>query len=98
VAALDTLDYDILQHYDVTKALINAARDEGGMALVYCMKGVNRSVALCVAYLVDCLGCSVIDSVERVARVRGRMILTNPEFRRILLDFEKCKNLRLNDV
>ena len=75
--ALDRPDYPLLpRHFDEARGVIEAARGEGGRALIYCLQGVNRSAALSVAYLVDRGECDLLGAVARVARARGR-VLTN---------------------
>lgn len=49
--ASDDEDYDILQHVTGARDFIDSARAEGGRVLVHCARGVNRSGAICVAYL-----------------------------------------------
>ena len=42
--------------------------------LVHCFLGQNRSVAVCVAYMMMDGGLSLLDAVERVAAARGRIL------------------------
>eukprot|EP00759_Apiculatamorpha_spiralis_P031851 PhF_6_TR33603/c0_g1_i3/m.49062/K14165/K14165; atypical dual specificity phosphatase len=54
VDTTDDPDYPILLlHYEAFASLIDEANRNHNKVLVHCVAGVNRSVVLCVAYLVD---------------------------------------------
>jgi len=61
----------------------------GGKVLVHCVMGVNRSGAICVAYMmVDGVGQNLLQAA-RTAKLRRKIILTNRSFRRQLVIFER---------
>ena len=49
--AEDEDDYDIFQHFDEAKEMIEDARQTNGKALVHCVMGINRSASLVTAYV-----------------------------------------------
>lgn len=84
---LDIQSCVILRQF-ITQAL----RDDRNRVLVYCAKGVNRSAAICVGFLMWHDALPVVEAVRLVAEARGR-ILTNPSYRKQLLDFASlCSN------
>ena len=87
----DHSNYQIRQHFTECKEFIDRARAQNGRALVYCVKGINRSAAVCVAYLMADQGMDLLDAVLCVSRTRGR-ILTNEGFRRQLVQFAQATN------
>lgn len=94
--AIDCEEYDLSAHFDEAFQYIDEARSEGGKVLVYCVRGVNRSAAICVAYLVARDGADLSTAVTHVALARGR-VLTNPGFQKQLVKFAaKCKRLPEN--
>lgn len=92
---LDNPSYPIIQaHYPRARGFIEKARETGGRALVHCELGVNRSAALCVAYLMDLEQMSLLRAVRQLQFDRPN-ILCNEGFRRQLVDFAKERNLLL---
>lgn len=83
----DVEDYLILHHdYDSFAALVSNLLAHGEKVFVHCIAGVNRSVTLCAAYLMDRLSLTPVEAV-RVFRGNGRMrILDNKGFRHQLVD------------
>jgi hypothetical protein len=92
---LDNPSYPIIQaHYARAKGFIDKAKDSGGRALVHCELGVNRSAALCVAYLMDLEQISLLRAVRQLQIDRPN-ILCNEGFRRQLVNFAMERNLLL---
>ena len=89
--ALDREDYDMLSHFDEACQYIDEARSSRGKVLVYCMRGVNRSAAICVAYLMARDNADLCAAVTEVAFARGQ-VLTNPGFQRQLVEFAAKHN------
>ncbi|GET92989.1 protein phosphatase, putative [Leishmania tarentolae] len=83
----DSEEYLILHHdYDAFAGLMSTILENGEKVLVHCVAGVNRSVVLCVAFLMDRLSLNPVEAV-RVLRANGRMrILDNKGFRHQLVD------------
>ena len=86
----DRENYDILQHVPFSISFINRARVRQRKVLLYCAKGINRSVAMCVAYLIQECGMCFDESLETVQIVRPN-ILTNPGFVRQLQEYASQK-------
>ena len=84
--AVDDETYDMSQHFQDAIKFISDASESDGKTLVYCRKGMNRSVAVCVAYLMWEQKTSLWDTVNYVAKLRGK-ILTNTAFQAQLIRF-----------
>ena len=87
IDARDKLDYDLIgRHADEALAFLarmGAADPEassGGGCLVHCAAGVNRSAALCVAFLVRVQRWTLLRAVRHV-HARRPIVLTNASFR-----------------
>lgn len=93
---IDTLDnetFPILRgSYDKAKQFIDTAKKNGGRVLVHCELGMNRSIAICLAYMVDGAGMKLMETVESILDDRPN-ILTNQGFRRQLVEFAMKRNL-----
>jgi hypothetical protein len=85
--SFDAEDYLILHNdYDSFAALVSNLLAHGEKVFVHCVAGVNRSVTLCAAYLMDRFALTPVEAV-RVFRGNGRMrILDNRGFRHQLVD------------
>lgn len=91
VEAIDSRDqhdyYILTHHYEHFRQLVNLVRSREGRVFVHCIAGVNRSVTLCAAYLMEYEKLDVCDVIE-LFRQQGRpVILDNKGFRRELVDF-----------
>ncbi|KAH8697219.1 dual specificity phosphatase [Talaromyces proteolyticus] len=49
----DVEDEDLLQHFQESNAFIQSALDKGASVLIHCAMGKSRSVAVCIAYLMN---------------------------------------------
>ncbi|KAK7200897.1 protein phosphatase [Novymonas esmeraldas] len=87
LTAYDAEEYLILyRDYHAFAALVSTILASGESIFVHCIAGVNRSVTLCAAYLVDRLALNPVE-VVRMFRANGRMrILDNRGFRHQLVD------------
>lgn len=85
--SFDMADYLILHHdYEGFASLVSNLLAQGERVFVHCIAGVNRSVTLCSAYLMDRFALTPVEAV-RVFRRNGRMrILDNTGFRHQLVD------------
>lgn len=88
----DSDNYDMLQHFQEAKAVIDDAREQGGKALVHCAMGVNRSGVICVAYMMTDLKLDLVETVRRIKDKRG-MIICNRGFRKQLIHFARKHEL-----
>ena len=50
--AEDSERYDITRHFGEAFRFVEAAKRAGGTVLVHCALGINRSAAVCVAYMI----------------------------------------------
>lgn len=93
---IDTLDnesFPILRgSFDKAKQFIDSARKNGGRVLVHCELGMNRSITICLAYMVDGAGMKLLEAVESILGDRPN-ILTNQGFRKQLVEFAMKRNL-----
>ncbi|KAG5492884.1 hypothetical protein JKF63_01464 [Porcisia hertigi] len=85
--SFDADEYLILHRdYEAFARLVSTILANGERVFVHCIAGVNRSVTLCAAYLMDRLALNPVEAV-RVFRANGRMrILDNRGFRHQLVD------------
>eukprot|EP00760_Papus_ankaliazontas_P025783 PhM_4_TR2875/c0_g1_i1/m.96963 len=86
----DDAEYPILcYHFDEFARLVDEVRDSGGRVLVHCVAGINRSVTLCVAYLIDRCGLDLLTAcrIVRGSQAHDTYILDNVGFRHQLVDF-----------
>lgn len=88
-SASDSVDYYILMyHYDAFSAIVDNVRAQGGKVFVHCYAGVNRSVSLCVAYLLDHHREHELVDVIKAIHAQGRFyILDNVGFQQQLVEF-----------
>ncbi|KEG10830.1 putative dual specificity protein phosphatase [Trypanosoma grayi] len=88
ICAEDQSDYLILYHcYDRFAEIVNEARRASRRVFVHCIAGINRSVTLCIAYIMQHYHMDPVSCV-RFIRARGRTdILRNVAFRHQLVDF-----------
>ncbi len=84
----DSEDYDVMQHYTRARAFIDRARRSGGKCLVHCVMGINRSVTLCTAYLMEKQRFRLLEAVRTMRQIRG-IILTNRGFQKQLINFAR---------
>lgn len=84
----DRLTYQMSQHFKEAIDFIESAREKGGKVLVYCAKGMNRSAAVCVAYVMTYKRQGLFETAREVQRQRGR-ILTNKGFQEQLVIYAK---------
>merc|ERR1711988_237883 len=80
IDAEDTADYDLFRN-DMPQALgfVRRCLGEGRRILVHCFKGMNRSPAVCVAWLLEGQHVPLGEAVRRVASSRG-VVLQNEAF------------------
>ena len=64
----------------------------GGIALVHCAMGINRSATICVAYLISHQKMTLLRAVQLV-KDRRRLCLTNRGFQLQLISFAKRKRM-----
>lgn len=86
--AEDQNDYLILYHcYERFAAIVQDATRLGRRVFVHCVAGINRSVTLCFAYIMQYHHMDLISCVQHF-RAQGRIdILRNVSFRHQLVDF-----------
>ena len=82
----DSKTYEISQHFEEATQFIDAAKDTGGKVLVYCARGMNRSAAICVAYMMTKRKTKLLETVRNVKNLRGK-ILSNTAFQKQLIRY-----------
>lgn len=89
----DAADYDILaKHFAEARRFIDNAKREGGRCLVHCAMGINRSGAICAAYIMVDRHWDLLSVMELLKKKRGR-ILANRGFQRELIRFAQDNGL-----
>ena len=78
--AEDSRNFDIIPVAELASVFIKSvlSQEKGGV-LVHCYGGVNRSGAVCAAFLVKELAIPFCETVQLLRSVRGT-VLTNPSF------------------
>ena len=84
--------YDILQHFEKAQAFIDSCREFGGRVLVHCAVGVNRSGAICIAYLMAGCGLDLLSAFDVMKHRRGT-VPSNQYFRLELIKFARARGL-----
>jgi protein-tyrosine phosphatase len=92
VQAEDTIQYDITQHFREAFSYLDKVKRTGGRALVHCALGINRSAAVCLAYLMVDQKMPLLEAT-RVLKNKRRILLSNKAFQRQLVMFARSKNL-----
>ncbi|ELT88711.1 hypothetical protein CAPTEDRAFT_118704 [Capitella teleta] len=88
----DCESYSILQHFPRAREFIDRAKHQGGKVLIHCAMGVNRSGAICVAYVMVDQKVTLIDAIRKVKGKRNA-VLCNKGFQRQLIGFARQKGL-----
>ena len=96
IMADDTAVYDIGQHFAEAFDFLDKVKFRRGCALVHCVQGVNRSAAICVAYLMMERNMKLLQAIRLIKRKRN-VALCNKGFLRQLLRFARQNN-RLENV
>ncbi|KAA8495784.1 Dual specificity protein phosphatase 26 [Porphyridium purpureum] len=100
VPAYDTESFDLLSEVIPScVSFIDEAINQypQGRVFVHCYAGVNRSVAVIVAYLMQIERSNLIDAIEDLWSKRGSRILSNGSFQRQLVQFELALQLQQSD-
>ena len=92
VQAEDSDRYDITRHFGESFRFLDAAKRDGGTVLVHCALGINRSAAVCVAYMMLERRLPLL-AVARIIKDRRRIVLANRAFQRQLVGFARARGL-----
>ena len=91
--AEDTEGYPLLYAHQLTASkFIEQAKRSGGVCLIHCMAGINRSGALAIAELMTHERISVVDAVREVKQARG-VVLQNQSFQCQLVQMARREGL-----
>ena len=88
----DEDSYDITQHFREAFNYLDRVSRLGGVCLVHCALGINRSAAICVAYIMMHKTKPLLETATFIKQ-RRRVMLSNAGFRRQLVRFARLKNL-----
>jgi len=84
----DVRDYYIIENnYGEFKRILDSIYARGGSIYVHCYAGINRSVALCIAYLLEQYDWDLLDVVEHFHKCGRHYVLDNEGFQRQLVEF-----------
>ena len=86
--AEDTDRYDMRQHIPEATSYLNGCLRRGGVCLVHCALGVNRSATICVAYLMQHKQMNLLNAVSLLKRKRP-LVLLNKNFQRQLVIYAR---------
>uniref|UniRef100_A0A3B3ZHM0 Dual specificity protein phosphatase n=1 Tax=Periophthalmus magnuspinnatus TaxID=409849 RepID=A0A3B3ZHM0_9GOBI len=78
VAADDSKDFDISGFFSDTAEFIHSALNQNGVVLVHCARGISRSAALVLSFLMIKRGLSLMEALQTVRKHRN--ILPNAGF------------------
>ena len=90
--ACDNEHYPIMMHFRLARAFIDSCLREGGRVLVHCEMGVNRSGAICVAYVMVHEQITLLQALRKVKYERP-VLLCNEGFQKQLIKFAKERDL-----
>lgn len=88
----DTDHYDITQHFREAFAFIDRARKTGGVVLVHCALGINRSGATCMGYLM-LMGRMNLIKAAILIKSKRRVVLSNVGFQKRLVRLARKNGL-----
>ena len=74
LGAEDDLFYDIMQHRAKVSAVVQRCAAVGGVCLMHCHAGINRSAVLAIAELMLSERLPLITAVDRCRRARGQLL------------------------
>lgn len=83
----DAHSEDIVPHFEAAFAFMDEAKAAGGKVLVHCRRGISRSPAIVVAYVMRSMKKDYISALEFV-KERRPCVSLNLAFREILEDYD----------
>ena len=92
IPAEDHADYDIMHHFSDAFAFLDRCKKLGGKALVHCNLGINRSGAICAAYMMVDQHIPLLEVIS-VLKSKRSVVICNKGFRRQLVRFARAKGL-----
>lgn len=98
IEAYDEPGYRLLdEHYThQVRPFLDSVRSSHGRCLVHCAMGVNRSAAICAAYLIEAVQMDLLPAIHLLKEKRG-CVLGNRSFRLQLIEFA-AKHERLGII
>ena len=96
-SALDTVDYNMMQHFEDAYDFMEDARKTGGKVLVHCVMGINRSAVLVIAYLMIHKNMGPLSAAKFVKEKREGALMYNLGFQRQLVKFADERGLLEKD-
>lgn len=88
IPAEDRIEYDIMQHFIEAFSFIDKAKRRGTNVLVHCNLGINRSGAVCAAYLMANQHMYLLE-VIKLLKAKRSVVLWNKGFRLQLIKFAR---------
>ena len=82
----------MLQHVAEAATFLDQCQAQGGKALVHCAMGINRSGAICIAYVMLKLRVDVVTAVGLVKEKRA-LVLCNQAFQRQMVQYARQNDL-----
>jgi len=88
LAANDSAQQDLAQHFTTAFQFIEEARSQGGKVLIHCQAGVSRSATITISYIMRRTNLSMVEAYKYVKSKRA-IIAPNFNFMGQLLEFEQ---------
>ena len=93
IEARDNDGYPLLRlHFTKCRKFIDQAKREGGRVLVHCQMGINRSGAICAAYMMLDQEMTLTQTLRLIKMERSTLIC-NEGFQRQLIEFARDHDL-----
>jgi len=87
IAALDILQYNMMEHWDECREFLQQAKEQaGGKVLVHCDAGINRSGTVAAAAMMYFGEMDLLDVMRQLKAQRGH-IMSNASFQKQLVQF-----------
>ena len=86
INALDSLNTDLSDNFDVCNNFIENALNNNGKVLIHCVAGRSRSVTILCAYIIYKFGIDVKNALDSI-RIKRNIIEPNPNFIKQLFEY-----------
>ena len=92
IPAEDHTEYNMAQHFQECIKFLDECKQNGGIALVHCNLGINRSGAIAAIYLMADTKKTLLDVISFL-KLKRSVVLCNRAFRRQVIQYARDHNL-----